>query len=74
MTTTQITNCKNNQEARNLAISFAKSNNYNVAEKYNEVNAAWFSLMTEIHANGKEGNYVAASRLAEVKETLKTWN
>lgn len=74
MTTSQITNCANSQEARRLAIAFAQANNYNVTAKYAEVYNAWFSLMSEIHANGKEGNYEAAMLLNEVKQTLSTWN
>jgi hypothetical protein len=72
MTTQQILN-SNANEVRVMAINFARTNNYNVADKYNELNNAWFALMSEIHANGKEGNYDGAMLLQTATQTLQAW-
>jgi hypothetical protein len=73
MTTSQILNSTNRQEVRTLAFSFAKSVNFKVSSVYNELQNEWMNMMSEIHANGKEGNYDGAILLGEAIETLKTW-
>lgn len=68
-----ILNCSSSTEARQTATAFARANNFNVTAAHNEIHAAWMNAMSEIHSNGKEGNYEAAMLLSVAAETLQTW-
>ena len=64
----------NETQTRRNAIAFAAANNYKVSAMYQEAKEKNFSLMSAIHANGKEGNYDLAIQLRVVAETLQTWS
>lgn len=58
---------------RRNALNFASENNYQVNEMYIEACLEWTLLMTEIHANDKQGNYYLAELYNEVIEALKPY-
>lgn len=74
MTTLNEIITDNEKQTRRNAIAFAQANNYKVSEMYAESKDEWFKLMTEIHQNGKKGNYSLAKQYLTVVETLETWN
>jgi hypothetical protein len=65
---------KNSTETRVAALAYAQENNYRVKLAFEYYDKMWFDLMTEIHSNGKEGNYKLASLYREIKQTLMTYN
>lgn len=73
MTLTQIANCQTEQEARVIANNYAAANNYSVNEMFEMISNAWFSLMAEIHANGKSGDYKTAGLYSAAKQALSIW-
>jgi len=61
-----------NQIRRN-AIQYARENNYKVTEMYNKANDEMMKIMSDIHSNGKQGNYSLAVNYSIIVETLETW-
>jgi|15BtaG_2_1085339.scaffolds.fasta_scaffold35417_4 hypothetical protein len=56
-----------------LTCEYAQINNYKVNEMYNLADTANMVLMSEIHNNGKRGDYDTAIKYAIIRETLETW-
>ena len=59
------------QETRRATIQYAQENNYNVKAVYDHYKTLWFDLMSEIHENGKEGNYDLERSYRWITETIE---
>ena len=73
MTTLENIITSNETQTRRNAIAYAMENNYKVNEMHSKSHNTWFKLMSEIHANNKEGDYELAMQYKIVAETLETW-
>ncbi len=71
----ELTNLFGSTENETIALTFeyAQVNNYKVNTMYNLAHTAYMVLMSEIHNNGKNGDYETAIKYSIITETLKTW-